>query len=177
MAYTELEFETIFKSHYQRLHRYAITILKDADDAEELVQDTFADLWEKKETIPEVQSMAAYLCRAVHNRCLNHLKHEKVKNKYERYALHTGTEVDNYAAPNKTHQMEHRLRQALEQLPEQCRTVFQLSRFEDLKYREIAAYMGLSVKTVEHHMGKALKIMRVSLADLLPLLLIILESI
>ena len=65
----------------------------------------------------------------------------------------------------------HRFANALKELPEQCRTVFQMSRFEELKYREIADRLGISVKTVENQMGKALKILRVKLVEYLPILL------
>jgi RNA polymerase sigma-70 factor (ECF subfamily) len=66
-------------------------------------------------------------------------------------------------------ELEGRLEQAMNELPEQCRTIFQLSRFEELRYREIANFLGISIKTVENQMGKALKILRVKLVDFLPL--------
>jgi RNA polymerase sigma-70 factor (ECF subfamily) len=69
-------------------------------------------------------------------------------------------------------ELEGRLAEAMNDLPEQCRTIFQLSRFEELRYREIADRLGLSIKTVENQMGKALKILRVKLVDFLPLTLL-----
>lgn len=69
-------------------------------------------------------------------------------------------------------ELEQQFREALNELPEQCRTVFQLSRFEELKYREIADKLNISVKTVENHMGKALKLLRLKLVDFLPFLFI-----
>ncbi|MBN8669049.1 MAG: RNA polymerase sigma-70 factor [Chitinophagales bacterium] len=175
MASTEILFEEVFKSHYKRLHAYACTILNDEDDAEEIVQNVFVKLWEKKEKIHELQSLNAYLYRAVYNDCINFVKHEKVKQSYRNYAVHTNSEMDNNNTQrSKVLQLEERLRQALAELPEQCRTIFQMSRFEDMKYREIAEQLGLSVKTVENQMGKALKLMRVKLADLLPVLWIFL---
>jgi RNA polymerase sigma-70 factor (ECF subfamily) len=73
-------------------------------------------------------------------------------------------------------ELENKFREALNELPEQCRTVFQLSRFEDMKYKEIADKLDISVKTVENHMGKALKLLRTKLVDFLPLLLILLSK-
>ncbi|OSZ79219.1 RNA polymerase sigma-70 factor [Chitinophagaceae bacterium IBVUCB1] len=175
MADTDMMFEKLFKSQYKRLHAYACTILYDEDEAEEIVQQMFVKLWEKKEKLHELQSVNAYLYRAVHNDCMNYLKHEKVKANYRSHALHTGSEAASDASDNKLHQLEERLRQALAELPEQCRTIFQLSRFEELKYREIADRLGISVKTVENQMGKALKLMRIKMADLLPVLWIILQ--
>jgi RNA polymerase sigma-70 factor (ECF subfamily) len=79
------------------------------------------------------------------------------------------------AQPNMMrNELENKFREALNELPEQCRTVFQLSRFEDMKYREIADKLEISVKTVENHMGKALKLLRTKLVDFLPLLILLL---
>ena len=69
-------------------------------------------------------------------------------------------------------ELEDRISEAIKELPQQCRTIFQMSRFEELKYKEIADQLGLSIKTVENQMGKALKIMRTKLADFLPLILL-----
>ena len=71
-------------------------------------------------------------------------------------------------------ELEKQISKALDELPEQCRTIFQMSRFEELKYQEIANKLGLSIKTVENQMGKALKILRLKLADYLPFLIAIL---
>lgn len=160
-----LVFEQVFKEHYKNLHAYACSILKDEDEAEEMVQNVFYKLWEKKEKIGELQSVPAYLYRSVHNECMNYVKHEKVKMAYEAHAVHHGTVASRETDTATAKELEHRIADALADLPEQCRTIFQLSRFEELKYREIADKMGLSVKTVENQMGKALKILRTKLAD------------
>lgn len=174
---TETRFKELFKSHYKRLHAYACTILKDEDEAEEIIQNIFVRLWEKRERIEELQSVNAYLYRAVYNDCINHLKHEKVKISYKNHILYTNKETDYHSqSSNKVYQLEERLRKALSELPEQCRSIFQMSRFEEMKYREIADKLGLSVKTVENQMSKALKIMRIKMADLLSLLWILLQN-
>lgn len=160
-----LVFEQVFKEHFKNLHAYACSILKDEDEAEEMVQNVFYKLWEKKEKISELQSVPAYLYRSVYNECMNYVKHEKVKMTYEAHAVHHGSIAGQAADTATAKELEHRIATALADLPEQCRTIFQLSRFEELKYREIADKMGLSVKTVENQMGKALKILRTKLAD------------
>lgn len=162
---TTVQFEQVFKEHFKRLHAYASTILKDADDAEEMVQNVFFKLWEKREKLEELQSVAAYLYRAVHNECMNFLKHEKVKTAYEAHAVHHGNISSAAEDTAGKKELEQRVQSALNDLPEQCRTIFQMSRFEELKYREIADRLGLSVKTVENQMGKALKILRTKLSD------------
>jgi RNA polymerase sigma-70 factor (ECF subfamily) len=86
-------------------------------------------------------------------------------------------QVDSAAKKVLAGELEKKLRKALNELPEQCRIIFQLSRFEELRYREIAEKLGISVKTVENQMGKALKLLRVKLVDFLPLLLLSLLNI
>lgn len=158
-------FERVFKEHFKNLHAYACSILKDSDEAEEMVQNVFYKLWEKKEKIGELQSIPAYLYRSVYNECMNYVKHEKVKQNYESHAVHHGAVAGQAVDTAETKELEKRIGDALEGLPEQCRTIFQMSRFEELKYREIADKLGLSVKTIENQMGKALKILRTKLAD------------
>ena len=170
---SETVFEEVFKTHFKKLHAYAYTMLKDEDEAEEIVQNMFYKLWEKREKISELQSLNAYLYRAVYNDCLNYLKHEKVKANHRSFVTHSNTEIDTGATEKKTSELERRIQIAMDELPEQCHTIFQMSRFEELKYREIAERLGLSIKTVENQMGKALKLMRVKLADLLPVLWIL----
>ncbi|HEY1032349.1 MAG TPA: RNA polymerase sigma-70 factor [Flavipsychrobacter sp.] len=167
-------FEQVFKSHFKRLHAYACTIVKDEDAAEEVVQNIFCKLWEKKEQLQSLQSVSAYLYRAVYNESLNYLKHEKVKANYQSFAVKSMSEADENAGKGRIIELEERVAQAMSELPEQCRTIFHMSRFEDMKYREIADKMGLSIKTVENQMGKALKLMRIKLADFLPILWVIL---
>jgi len=172
----EAAFEQVFKTHYKNLHAYAFTMLKDEDDAEEMVQQVFFKLWERSEHLNFSGPVAAYLYRAVHNETLNFIKHQKVKAGHQ---LHVA-----YSMKNKTEQvhgelmgkeLENKFRKALNELPEQCRTVFQLSRFEDMKYKEIADKLDISIKTVENHMVKALKLLRTKLVDFLTLLMILLQ--
>lgn len=158
-------FERVFKEHFKSLHAYAGSILRDSDEAEEVVQNVFYKLWEKKEKIDEIQSVQAYLYRSVYNECMNFVKHEKVKQNYEAHAVHHGNIASSAVDNAETKELEERIGNALNDLPEQCRTIFQMSRFEELKYREIADKLGLSVKTIENQMGKALKILRTKLAD------------
>ena len=107
--------------------------------------------------------------RAVYNESLNYLKHQKVQSNYQQYFNHA-MKNENDAAGKKLSlkELEGKLHTALNDLPEQCRTIFQLSRFEELRYREIAERLGISVKTVENQMGKALKILRTKLVEFLP---------
>ncbi len=165
-ARDEAAFEQVFKQYYKTLHAYACTILNDEAEAEERVQQVFFKVWERAENLSFQGSVAAYLYRAVHNECLNFLKHENVKSAHRLYVVHR---MKNESHTDKTmdKELEQQFREAMNELPEQCRTVFQLSRFEELKYKEIADRLDISVKTVENHMGKALKLLRLKLVDFL----------
>ena len=173
----EAAFEQVFKTHYKNLHAYAFTILKDEDEAEEMVQQVFFKLWERSEHLSFSGPIAAYLYRAVHNESLNFIKHQKVKAGHQLQVAYSMKNKSEQASPKMIRkELENKFREALNELPEQCRTVFQLSRFEDMKYKEIADKLDISVKTVENHMGKALKLLRTKLVDFLPLLLILLSK-
>lgn len=168
-----LDFEQVFRTYYKPLHAYACTILKDTSQAEEMVQQVFVALWEKQDQLGIRQSATAYLYRAVHNRCLNQLKHEKVKAAYQQYNRLQPVDYPSAAGRVQLTELQQKLDEALATLPEQCRTVFQLSRFEELRYQEIADRLSISVKTVENQIGKALRLLREKLADYLPLLFIL----
>ncbi len=170
-------FEMIFRTHYQPLCNYAYTFLQDREEAEEIVQTTFLSVWEKKQALSIRTAVKPYLYAMVRNACLNVIKHEKIKQKHvvEEMAL-APISHDSVSHAVASSELETKIQQAMEKLPEQCRLVFKLSRFEELKYAEIAEQLNISIKTVENHMGKALKIMREQLKDYLPLLLVLMEG-
>jgi len=174
--HNEAAFELVFKAHFKALHAYASTFVKDRDTAEDMVQVTFVKLWEKSTDLKIHSSVTAYLYRSVYHECLNYLKHQKVKATHETHARHTQEQHTGDASEQvQLQELENHLSKALAALPEGCRTIFQMSRFESLKYQEIADKLGISVKTVENQMGKALKILRMKLTDYLPVLLLILS--
>jgi RNA polymerase sigma-70 factor, ECF subfamily len=174
---SETAFEMLFRTHYNALCRYAYSFLNDREEAEEVVQGSFITLWDKRAQIEIETSMKSYLYRMVRNACLNVIKHEKVKQQHVAHEMAFGEPV--YEGPAQTvaaSELEQRIFEAMKALPEQCRVVFQLSRFEELKYNEIAEQLNISVKTVENQMGKALKIMREQLKDYLPAFLIFMKD-
>jgi RNA polymerase sigma-70 factor (ECF subfamily) len=174
----EESFEAVFKTYFKALHAYAMAILKESETAEEVVQSVFLKLWERRETLEISSSLKAYLYRAVYHDSLNHIKHLQVKRKHWDHAHYEMTqgkpEQVGEQIKGQENELYERYHLALEKLPEKCRMVFNLSRFEELKYQEIADRLEISIKTVEAHMGKALKTLRVELAEFLPLLLMFL---
>lgn len=171
--YDDVAFEQLFKMHYKALHAYAFVMLKDHDTAEEMVQGMFMKFWEKRELLNIQSSVKAYLYKCIYHDCLNFLKHEKIKFKHQEYSQHSIPHSSEPASARvEMTELKNNLSIAMNDLPEQCRTIFQMSRFEELKYREIADQLGLSVKTVENQMGKALRILRLKLSDFLALILL-----
>ncbi|TLV03770.1 RNA polymerase sigma-70 factor [Dyadobacter luticola] len=163
----ESEFEKVFKTHFKGLHAYACTILRDDIMAEEMVQNVFCRLWEKTDHIEIRESVSGYLYRSVYHESLNYIKHLKVRDAYQNYAVHQMEHSNNTSHNLELSELEDRLDIALKELPEKCRTIFQMSRFEELKYQEIADRLQLPVKTVENQMGKALRLLRLKLVDFL----------
>jgi len=171
LAGDESTFESVYKHFLKPLHVYAIAILKDEDRAEGMVQNVFLKLWDKKERLSFSGSLQAYLYGAVYHECLNYLRHEKVKIKHQQHVVYTMGNNAEESGKMELLDLREKLADALNELPEKCRTIFQLSRFEELKYQEIADRLQISIKTVEAQMGKALKILRIKLVDFLPLII------
>ncbi|MGZ5135440.1 MAG: RNA polymerase sigma-70 factor [Flavitalea sp.] len=168
-------FEMLFKAHFRRLYAYAYTIVKEEMAAEEMVQNVFFKIWEKHAGRDIAFPALAYLYKSVYHESLNYLKHQKVKAAYQSHTIHhMKNETDHASKKVMLSELEQQINKALNELPEQCRTIFQMSRFEELKYQEIADRLGLSIKTIENQMGKALKILRVKLVDYLPFLTVFL---
>lgn len=169
----EQAFEQLFRDQYPVLCGYARKYLDDVDQAEEVVQEMFFNFWQKKEKLDINISIEAYLFRSVRNSCLNYLKHLKIR---EEHRLATNHELrkkeqeihDSVVAL----ELQERIENVIDQLPPERKKIFKMSRYEELKYKEIAEKLNLSVKTVEAQMGKALKYLRLHLAEYLSVFII-----
>jgi len=165
-------FEEIFKSQFKPLCSFAYKYLKDLDLAKEIVHDVFVNLWQKRDEIDLQKSVKSYLFTSVNNRSLNHIRDNKKFVKSD-YAEMNFTGDDNITDSDILVEQELKLKitQILESLPEKCRQVFELSRYEGKKYREIAIELNISEKTVEAHISKALKILKENLSEFLTVML------
>lgn len=160
-------FELIFSEYYGTMVLYAARFMDSKEDAEEVAQEVFVKFWEKCDTLSPDSSVKSYLYRSVHNSCLNALKHEKVKDSYRQYMVQfLDSTSDNEFDLGDPDEMRNRILNEIDNLPPRCSEIFKLSRFEGLKYQEIAEHLEISVKTVEVQMGKALKVLREKLGDL-----------
>ena len=157
--------QQLFDRHYVPLCRTALRLVHRAEIAEEIVQDVFVYLWEKREELQITTSVGAYMSRAVRNRCLNHLKSRAAR--YDWLAEVAEYQHPTDASPDDTMQVAEltdALERILPQLPEKCQLVFSLIRYEERSYQEIADQLGVSIKTIEYYMGKALRLIRQHLA-------------
>jgi RNA polymerase sigma-70 factor, ECF subfamily len=160
------QFESLFRSSYSSLVRYAKTLIKDHDTSEEIVQDLFFRLWKDRERLNIESSLNGYLYRSVHNRCLHYIKHNIVVERHAEEMSYREPELqENPAEILQYKELQAKIARILERLPERCRQIFYMSRFEGLKYSEIAEKLSVSVKTVESNMGKALKEFRKELTE------------
>jgi RNA polymerase sigma-70 factor (ECF subfamily) len=167
--------EVIFKAYYRPLCGYANKILTDIDVAEEIVQEMFFQLWQKREDLPVIVSLKSYLYRSVHNACLNDIKHKKVEQKHSDHVHYVQeNNVEDFVDLAETTELQEKIRIAIDKLPTERKKIFIMIRYEELKYSEVAEKLGISIKTVENQMGSALKLMRQELKDYLPIILFIL---
>ena len=168
----ELAYESLFKAYFAELTVYAFRFLEDMENAEEIVQDIYFNLWTNRKNLKINSSIKSYLYKSVKNTCINYIKHQKVEEKYKNYFSYQ-IQIDELKSHDwitDTELAEH-IHTAIEKMPPVRKEVFRLSKIEKLKYKEIAENMGVSIKTVENHMGKALKFLREELVDFLPLIL------
>lgn len=160
-AIDKKSFETIFRSYYTILCNTAYRIVKDRDDAEDIVQHVFCLLWGQRDSLEIRQSVLAYLSRSVINHSLNKVRAKENQVKREdSFGLMTYSERNYTQESIDLKELQKTVDKVINTLPEACRLVFVLSRYEKLSYREIAGKLNISVKTVENHMVKALRHMR-----------------
>ncbi len=164
--------ELLFRRLYPKMCAFANKYLQNLADAEEVVQEVFYSIWKNRQTLDEKQSIHGYLFTSVKNHCLSILEHNKVKDKYAALVEYVYKNAENDSTFSDSliaSELENDFSKALEKLPLDCRNIFELSRFEGLKYHEIAARRNISIKTVETQMSRALAKIRVQLKDYLVL--------
>lgn len=166
-------FEELFRSFFPSLVLFAQKYVPDQDTAKEIVHNVFINLWEKRQQVDTSSTLKSYLFTSVHNRCLNYIRDQKKFDKDETiFQRLDSSDFTDGVDRLEEQELEQRIYDALQALPEKCREIFMLNRFEGLKYGEIAEKLGISVKTVETQMSKALKILREKLIDYLGMIIL-----
>ena len=170
----EKEFELMFHRLQPRLYAYCCKYINDSEQAKDIVQECFVNLWVNKAEI--TVSYESYLFRAVHNRCISHFRSLKVHADYEVSIRHQLKEMEIY--PETPYplselylkEINELLQHCVEKLPEKCRLVFMMSRYQGMKNQDIATELGISVRTVEAQIYNALKVIKEELKDYIPLI-------
>ncbi len=162
-------FEKLFRKYYSYLCSFANTYLHDTEISQDIVQDIFFRLWQIKDELPDDTNLQAYLFKSVQNSCLNYIKHQKIEEKYKAFSANDQNSVFGHNNLAETNELQMKIRMAIDKLPPERRRVFIMHRFEELKYKEIADKLNISIKTVENQIGKALAFLRNELKDFLPL--------
>jgi RNA polymerase sigma-70 factor, ECF subfamily len=164
-------YEKIFHQHYGSLCLYAKKIVRDMDIARDIVQETFVKVYTDRETIHINTSLKSYLFKCVYYACLNSVKQQKVHSLHHEYLKQHIPFSDDHDMIVEA-ELEDMIRVAVEHLPEQCRRIFKMNRYEGKKNSEIAEELGISIRTVETQISKALTVLRTALSDFLAFFLI-----
>jgi RNA polymerase sigma-70 factor (ECF subfamily) len=163
----------LFNKHYEPLCAFVFGVVKDYDVSEEIVQNLFYNLWAKRNKMEINTSIKSYLYQAARNAALNEIKHLDIKEKYKQYnKMQMDVAAQNITDGMVENELSDTIQKAIDKLPTECKKVFLMSRNEELKYREIAEKLNISIKTVEKHMGNALSKLRSELTEYLPAVLI-----
>jgi RNA polymerase sigma-70 factor (ECF subfamily) len=175
-------FEKLFRIHYRNLCFFAENYVKEKAMAEEIVGSFFISLWEKRKGIEIKDSVKSYFYSSIHNQCIKYLEHLKVMKKYEEYATFRLQNKELLAPSSNAYPLANLISQetvkdiekSIGELPEKCREIFCLSRFEELSYQDISVKLNISINTVRTQMARALQKLREDLKNYLPLAALIL---
>jgi RNA polymerase sigma-70 factor (ECF subfamily) len=161
-------FDAIFRQFYAHLVGYVQSLLRDQAAAEEVVQEIMLELWRRRTTLGADTSLKAYLFQSARNRAFNHARHARIVRQSEPLLIHEQPEAPAADADLAGEELSEAIGAAVASLPPRCREIFELSRVDGLRYAEIAKALGISIKTVETQMGKALQVLRTRLASWRP---------
>ncbi|MCK9411830.1 MAG: RNA polymerase sigma-70 factor [Prolixibacteraceae bacterium] len=175
----EPSFESVYRYFYPRLNYFAKQYLLDAEASRSIVQDVFTELWDKRITLHKDTNLSAWLFTVTKNKSLKAISQLKSRQKYDNYIKSRQLEI-NYKSLSDFDtsnlmfdELQTVIESALEKLSPACRKIFEMSRFEEKKNREIAEKLNLSIKTVEAQITKALRSLKTDLKDFLPLFYIL----
>lgn len=165
-------FKELFNRYWESLFAAAIHRLQSEEVAKDVLQELFTELWEKRTTLQIRSNVGGYLFTALKHRIINKIKAETTREKYEKMTIRF-YEINELATEHQfsKHYLQEEMEKKVDQLPERCREVFELSRMEQLSHKEIGEQLNISPKTVENHIGRALKVLRPYLKRVVAVLL------
>ena len=164
-------FEKIYEILYYRLINFAKEYVIDMEAAREIVQDSFIRLWESRTRLRYDTNMSSLLFTITRNNSLNYLKHMLAERKYHEYTRQRQYQLNYIALKDESSEqiiykeLRDRIQFAIEELPPKCRQIFEMSRMKDLKHREIASLLNISIKTVDNQISEALKRIRLQISE------------
>ncbi len=161
----ESAYRQLFETYYPQLVVFACKYLQDLEASRDIVQECFLHIYESRQTIAIQTSLKAYIFSAVRNRCLNHAKHRKVREKYRHSIQAEGNPADqDLEGMIDAVELEARIYEIVSALPDKCRQIFIMSRIDGKKNQEIATVLNISIRTVETQISKAIKSLREKLS-------------
>ena len=175
----------LYQQYYASLCTYANRFIRSESISEEIVQQSFFKFWERRDSLQIEETVIGYFYRTVKNNCLNHIKHQQIVNRYNEKYLQTLHETEGALNISQEHglsvyianELEDKITTAIENLPEQCRDIFKLSRFDGLKHQEIAKMKGVTLNTVQKQISIALGKLRIELSAYLSFVTLFIISI
>ncbi|MBO9585066.1 MAG: RNA polymerase sigma-70 factor [Flavobacterium sp.] len=179
----ESAYTFFYDKYFRRIQSFSIQFIYDADEAENLAQEALLHLWQNRENVESINGIQAFLFTYAKSKCLNLIRHNKVKNKFKNDLLnHKERELDIEVLNSiqfdtlELTELERIIQESISELPPKTREIFIKKRFENKKNAEIAEELGISLKAVEAHMTKALKILKTKLSDYLFLIFILIYN-
>jgi len=177
----KVSFGILFNVYYKRLSSFAMYYLNDEESSKDVIQDVFSTVWERHEDLKEVRNLSSWLFSMTKHQCLKKIDHLKVRQKHADYLKYRELEITHSAlsdldtSPLTFEAINNIVEETLKSLSPQARRIFEMSRFQNKKNREISEELDISIKTVEANITKSLKIFKKSLKHYLPFVLYLLQ--
>ncbi|MGQ1889286.1 RNA polymerase sigma-70 factor [Thermophagus sp. OGC60D27] len=173
----KMAFGILYNTYSERLYYFSMHYLNDREASRDILQDVFSEIWEKREKCTEIRNLSSWLFTICKNTCLKKIDHLKVQQKHNDHlkvrqlaiVQNSLNQLD--TSPMIFDEINKILNHTLKKLPEKTRIIFELSRFKDKRHSEIADELNISVKSVEAHITKALKVLRIALKNYIPFIL------
>lgn len=165
----EQAFELLFHKYFTRLCAFSNKFLNNPAEAQEVAQDVFIRIWEERKLIDPDKTLTGLMFKIAQNKCLNKIRRSKLFTEYAAIYKYVYVENREFSSEKSLlgSELESNIEEAIEKLPPRCKKVFEMSRIDGLKYKEIAVVLNISIKTVEVQISKALQHIRKELHDYL----------